>query len=91
MSEWVVTVEVAAPEAARTEAFILDLADRLGDPGICLGFHRNGLYGATFSVDAAEAGKAVLVGMEHWERESSFLGVPEWPVVRVEVADVELE
>lgn len=85
-----VLVEAAAPFGDETVS--LDAVERLvGVLGDCwpVVLHRPRRYGAQFAVDAATCDEALVAGMTMWRNATSLVDLPQWPVVRAEVATVE--
>jgi len=85
-----VLVEAAAP--AGDETVSLDAVERLvGVLGDCwpVVLHRPRRFGAQFAVDAVSCDEALTSGMTMWRTATELVGLPQWPVVRAEVATVD--
>lgn len=84
--EWTVHIEAAGDGEVAPEQ-LDDLIEVLADRNAAISA-AGGRYGAQFDVTAAEAAAAVLAAREVWAAAVGKVGLPAWPIVRIETMTV---
>jgi hypothetical protein len=84
--EWTVHIEVAGDGDVTPEQ-LDDLIDTLADHNAVVSAG-GGRYGAQFDVTGAEAAAAIQTALEVWAAAVDQVGLPAWPIVRIETMTI---